>query len=62
MAPRFTHRGKHMTKEKLQERMKQLEMERRQLEATILSYNGAIQDCQHWIAELDKDQNEQDQS
>ena len=51
-----------MTKEKLQERMKQLEMERRQLEATILSYNGAIQDCQHWIAELDKDQNEQDQS
>jgi hypothetical protein len=43
-----------MTKEKLQERIDQLEAERKQVEATLLAYAGAIQDCQYWLKQLEE--------
>lgn len=42
-----------MTKEKLEERIKLLEQQRDALKSNVLAYEGAIQDCQHWLTELD---------
>ena len=44
----------NMNKEQIQDRIKKLENEREQLKATLLAYEGAIQDCNYWLQELDK--------
>lgn len=41
-----------MTKEKIQDRIQTLETEREQLKANLLAYEGAIQDCKHWLVQL----------
>ena len=43
-----------MTKEQIQARLKQLETEREQLRVNLMAYEGAIQDCNYWLQELDK--------
>lgn len=43
-----------MTKDKLEERIKQLETEREQVKATLLAYEGALQDCKYWLEEVSK--------
>lgn len=48
-----------MTREKLDERLKNLIQERDNVKSAMAAYEGAIQDCQYWIAELDK-QSEED--
>jgi len=45
-----------MTKEKLEDRIKQLETEREQVKATLLAYEGALQDCKYWLIELEKEE------
>ena len=35
--------------DKLQERLKLLEQEREQLKTTLAAYDGAIQECKHWL-------------
>ena len=42
-----------MNKEKIQERIKQLEAERDQLKANLVAYEGALQDNQYWLSQLD---------
>lgn len=42
-----------MNKEKLLERIKLLETEREQVRANLIVYEGAIQDCNYWLKELD---------
>ena len=43
-----------MTKEQVLERIKTLETEREQLKATLLAYDGALQESRHWLEQLDK--------
>lgn len=43
-----------MTKEEIQDRIKTLETEREQLRATLLAYDGALQESKHWLEQLDK--------
>lgn len=43
-----------MTKEKVLERIKTLEMERDQVRSNLLVYEGAIQDCTFWLTQFDK--------
>lgn len=43
-----------MNKEQLHERIKLLEAEREQVKATMLAYEGALQDCHYWLEQLDK--------
>ncbi len=45
-----------MTKEKLEDRIKQLETEREQLKTTLIAYEGALQDCKYWLDELTRTQ------
>lgn len=49
-----------MTLDKILERIKTLEQERDQLRNNLIAYEGAIQDCRHWLEQLEKD--EQDNS
>lgn len=42
-----------MTKEKLEERIKLLETERDATKASLMAYEGAIQDCKHWLTQLE---------
>jgi len=49
-----------MNKEKIQDRIKTLETEREQLRQTLVAYEGAIQDCQHWLRELEKQEINED--
>lgn len=51
-----------MDRKKLEERLALLTEQRdalmgqvKQLNANIQAFSGAIQDCQHWLAEIDKD-------
>lgn len=46
-----------MTKDKLEARIKQLETEREQVKATLLAYEGALQDCNYWLKELNDSDN-----
>jgi F0F1-type ATP synthase membrane subunit b/b' len=46
-----------MDKTRIQERLTQLETEREQARATLAAYEGAIQDCKFWLAEIEKDTN-----
>ena len=41
-------------KEKIQQRIKQLETEREQTRINLVAYEGAIQDCNYWLKELEK--------
>ena len=43
-----------MTKEQIQDRIKQLETEREQLKTTLIAYEGALQDCKFWLEQMDK--------
>ena len=43
-----------LTKEKIEERLKKLETEKVNM---ISTYDGAIQDCQYWLSEFDKELN-----
>lgn len=43
-----------MNKEKLEERIQTLEKEREAVRQSLLMYEGALQDCQHWLSELKK--------
>lgn len=47
-----------MNKEQIQNRLDLLEKEREQLKATVLAYEGAIQESKHWLEELDKTKKE----
>ena len=42
-----------MTKDKLETRIKTLENERDQMKNAIHIYDGAIQDCKHWLSQLE---------
>jgi hypothetical protein len=39
-----------MIKEKLEERLQLLEQEREQIKVTLAAYDGAIQECKHWLS------------
>lgn len=43
-----------MTPEKINARIAQMTAERDQAVATVNALSGAIQDCQFWLAELEK--------
>lgn len=43
-----------MDKNTILERIKVLETEREQVKATLLAYEGAIQDCNYWLQQMDK--------
>jgi len=47
-----------MTKEKIEERKAQLQAEIEQAVRTIQALHGAIQDCDHWLAQLEKEHEE----
>lgn len=42
-----------MDKTKIQERIKTLETERDQLRNNLVAYEGAIQDCNYWLEQLE---------
>jgi len=43
-----------MTKEDLQTRITKLTQEREQLKITLAAYEGAIQESNYWLSELNK--------
>jgi bifunctional pyridoxal-dependent enzyme with beta-cystathionase and maltose regulon repressor activities len=43
-----------MNKEKILERIKTLEIDKENAKASFIACEGALQDCQHWLKELDK--------
>lgn len=43
-----------MNKEQIEARIKLYEDEREKIKTTLIAYEGAIQDCNHWLTELDK--------
>lgn len=43
-----------MNKEMVQQRLQRLKSEREQMVANVHAYDGAIQEVQHWLDELDK--------
>jgi len=45
-----------MNKEKLNERIALLTAERDQLLNQIHAYSGAIQECQHWLAQMEEEE------
>lgn len=40
-------------REKVLQRLQKLEQEKEQLKASLAMYEGAIQDCHHWLKELE---------
>ena len=46
--------GKQVTLEALQQRLQELQKERETVLANLHAYDGAIQETQHWITELTK--------
>ncbi len=42
-----------MNIEKVQERLKLLEQEREQVKVTLAAYDGAIQECVHWLKSIE---------
>lgn len=42
-----------MNKDKINERIQTLEKEREQVKATLLAYEGALQDCNYWLSQLE---------
>ena len=45
-----------MTKEKIKARMEKLELDLIQAQANANAISGAIQDCQYWLMELNKEE------
>lgn len=43
-----------MTKEQIQDRIKELETNRETLKANFIAIEGAIQDCNYWLEQGDK--------
>jgi prefoldin subunit 5 len=43
-----------MNKEQLEQRIQQLSQEAEQLKANLAATIGAIQDCHHWLQQLDQ--------
>lgn len=43
-----------ITLEMMQERLANLQEERDQLQKNLYAYDGAIQDCQYWIGQLEQ--------
>jgi hypothetical protein len=41
-----------ITREMVQERLNQLKAEMVQMQANLHAYEGAVQDCEHWLAVL----------
>jgi chromosome segregation ATPase len=44
-----------MDKEKLQQRLGRLREEFAQLQSNLQAYHGAIQECEFWLAQIEKD-------
>ena len=44
-----------MNKEAIQKQIETLMTQGKQLEVQLHMINGALQDCQHWLKELEKD-------
>ncbi|MDO8794385.1 MAG: hypothetical protein Q7J25_07185 [Vicinamibacterales bacterium] len=42
-----------MTSEEIQARIRQLRIEREQAIGTVNAYNGAIQDCEWWLQQIE---------
>ena len=49
-----------ITREMIEARKKQLERERDELIAKIHAYTGALQDCEYWLEQVDKQQDQAD--
>lgn len=47
-----------MNVEQIQERIKQLEQEREQVRLSLIAYDGALQDCQYWLNQIDDKEKE----
>lgn len=43
-----------MTKEQILERIKELETNRESMKGNFIAIEGAIQDCNYWMEQLDK--------
>jgi len=48
-----------ITREAIEERIKLLQSEREQVLISLGAYNGAISDCEYWLEELDKQDEEE---
>ncbi len=46
-----------ITRDDIEAHRKQLEAERDQLQANLYAYNGAIQNCEHWLRFIDEKAN-----
>ncbi len=53
LLPAGTKGASSVTKDMLETRLKKLEQEKLNIMTALASYDGAIQDCQHWIKELE---------
>lgn len=42
-----------MILENIKARMKQLEAQKKQLQANLFAVDGALQDCEYWLGQLD---------
>jgi prefoldin subunit 5 len=42
-----------ITREAIEARLQQLQQEATEIRANLNAYEGAIQDCQYWLAQLD---------
>lgn len=49
-----------MTRQQIEDRIKNLETEREQMRSTLVAYEGAIQDCKYWLAQLEKSVDDED--
>lgn len=43
-----------VTKEQIEERIKLLETEKEQTRNNLIAYEGAIQDCKHWLTVVEE--------
>jgi hypothetical protein len=46
-----------MTQDKIKERIQQLEQERERVRATLMAYEGALQEANFWLQNLEKENN-----
>lgn len=42
-----------ITREQIEARLQQLQADREKLIGNLSAYNGAIEDCQYWLGQLD---------
>jgi len=48
-----------ITRELLEERLARYQADRSDLQAQLNAYEGAVQDCQHWLSVLDQEPEEE---